>query len=108
MASADAPMKGIATLLEAFAKLRTERDVSLVLVTKPTPGGRTEQLIDAWFKAPDLAAQKKLAADIQVEAYTNNVPYVPTGQFVVPTAYRRNLDGIIVAPVVFLWNVEKK
>ena len=46
MASADAPMKGIATLLEAFAKLRTERDVELVLVTKPTPGGRTEQLID--------------------------------------------------------------
>ncbi len=46
MASADAPMKGIATLLEAFAKLRTEREVELVLVTKPTPGGRTERLID--------------------------------------------------------------
>lgn len=46
MASADAPMKGIATLLEAFAKLRTERDVELVLVTKPLAGGRTEQLID--------------------------------------------------------------
>ena len=46
MASADAPMKGIATLLEAFAKLRTERDVELVLVTKPKVGGRTEQLID--------------------------------------------------------------
>lgn len=46
MASADAPMKGISTLLEAFAKLRTERDISLVLVTRPTPGGRTEQLID--------------------------------------------------------------
>ena len=46
MASADAPMKGIATLLEAFAKLRTERDVELVLVTRPTPGGRTERLID--------------------------------------------------------------
>ncbi len=45
MASADAPMKGIATLLEAFAKLRTERDVELVLVTKPTAGGRTEQLV---------------------------------------------------------------
>jgi hypothetical protein len=26
----------------------------------------------------------------------------------VPTAYRKNLDGIIIAPVVFLWNVEKK
>ena len=46
MASADAPMKGIATLLEAFAKLRTERDLELVLVTKPRPGGRTEKLID--------------------------------------------------------------
>ncbi|GAB3665941.1 glycosyltransferase family 4 protein [Nocardioides korecus] len=47
MASADAPMKGIATLLEAFAKLRVERDVHLVLVTKPVPGGRTEQLLDS-------------------------------------------------------------
>nr|WP_207950158.1 glycosyltransferase family 4 protein [Nocardioides ochotonae] len=46
MASADAPMKGISTLLEAFAKLRTERDLELVLVTKPRPGGRTEKLID--------------------------------------------------------------
>lgn len=46
MASADAPMKGIATLLEAFAKLRTERDLELLLVTKPAPGGRTETLID--------------------------------------------------------------
>src|SRR6188472_948144 len=46
MASADAPMKGIATLLEAFAKLLTERDVELLLVTRPTPGGRTERLIE--------------------------------------------------------------
>jgi peptide/nickel transport system substrate-binding protein len=69
---------------------------------------KIEALIDAWFKAPDLAAQKQLAADIQVEAYTNNVPYVPTGQFVAPTAYRKSLEGIIIAPVVFLWNVEKK
>jgi peptide/nickel transport system substrate-binding protein len=69
---------------------------------------KIEELIDAWFKAPDLAAQKKLAADIQVEAYSNDVPYVPTGQFVAPTAYRKNLEGIIIAPVVFLWNVEKK
>ena len=46
MASADTPMNGVGTLLEAVAKLRTERDVELVLVAKPTPGGRTEQLID--------------------------------------------------------------
>ena len=46
MASADAPMKGIATLLEAFAKLLTEREVELLLVTKPRAGGRTERLIE--------------------------------------------------------------
>ena len=43
MASADAPMKGIATLLEAFAKLRTERpELELVLVTQP-PARRTHR-----------------------------------------------------------------
>ena len=46
MASADAPLKGIAFLLEAFAKLRTERDLELVLVSKPKKGGPTEQLIE--------------------------------------------------------------
>jgi glycosyltransferase involved in cell wall biosynthesis len=47
MASADTPMKGVATLLEAFAKLRTERDVELLLVTRPKPGGRTEELVES-------------------------------------------------------------
>jgi glycosyltransferase involved in cell wall biosynthesis len=47
MASADAPLKGIATLLEAFAKLRTERpQLQLVLVSRPNPGGRIERLLD--------------------------------------------------------------
>ena len=45
MASADAPLKGIASLLQAFAELRAERDVELVLVTRPVPGGTTERLI---------------------------------------------------------------
>ena len=69
---------------------------------------KLEELIDSWFKAPDPAVQKSLAEQIQIEAYTGGIPYVLTGQFVVPTAYRKNLDGIIIAPVVFLWNVAKK
>ena len=68
---------------------------------------KLESLIGQWFKAPDLAGQKQLAADIQTEAYANDVPYVPTGQFVIPTAYRKNIHGIIIAPVVFFWNVAK-
>ncbi|MGC5164015.1 glycosyltransferase family 4 protein [Rhodococcus sp. DT1] len=47
VASADAPLKGVPTLLEAVAKLRTEREVELVLVSKLAPGGATERLIDA-------------------------------------------------------------
>lgn len=46
MASADTPLKGIGTLLEAVAKLRTERELELVLIAKPIPGGPTERLID--------------------------------------------------------------
>ncbi|GAA4805056.1 glycosyltransferase family 4 protein [Nocardioides caeni] len=46
MASADAPLKGIHILLESFAKLLTERDLELVLVTRPKEGGVTEKLID--------------------------------------------------------------
>jgi peptide/nickel transport system substrate-binding protein len=36
------------------------------------------------------------------------VPYIPTAQFIIPTAYRTNLSGILVSPVNFMWNVEKK
>jgi peptide/nickel transport system substrate-binding protein len=68
---------------------------------------KLEGLIDQWFKAPDFAGQKQLAESIQTEAYQGNVPYVPTGQFVIPTAYRKNLHGIIIAPVVFFWSVAK-
>ena len=45
VASADSPVKGIPTLLRAFAKLATERDVSLTVIGKPAPGGPTEKLI---------------------------------------------------------------
>jgi len=34
------------------------------------------------------------------------VPHVHTGQFVIPTAFRNSLKGVIVAPVLFMWNVE--
>jgi peptide/nickel transport system substrate-binding protein len=44
---------------------------------------------------------------VQREAF-RFVPYITTAQFILPTAYRTNLSGIISAPVTFLWNVEKK
>ena len=54
-----------------------------------------------------LESAKKAAEAVQGRAF-EFLPYVPTAQFILPTAYRTNLSGIIVAPMAFLWNVEKK
>jgi glycosyltransferase involved in cell wall biosynthesis len=43
--SSDVPMKGLVPLLEAVAKLRTERDVELVVIGRPRPGGRVDRAI---------------------------------------------------------------
>jgi glycosyltransferase involved in cell wall biosynthesis len=45
VASADSPVKGIPTLLRAFAKLVTERNAVLTVVGRPAPNGPTERLI---------------------------------------------------------------
>jgi glycosyltransferase involved in cell wall biosynthesis len=44
--SADVPLKGLVPLLEAVAKLRTERDVEPVLVGKPKTGGLADATLD--------------------------------------------------------------
>jgi len=45
-ASADVPLKGIVPLLEAVAKLRTERDVELVIVGRAKEGGAAARAIE--------------------------------------------------------------
>ena len=44
--SSDVPMKGLVPLLEAIAKLRVERDVELVVIGRPRPGGRVAQALE--------------------------------------------------------------
>src|SRR5207302_1910652 len=44
-ASADIPLKGIATLLEAMARLRATRQTKLVVVGRPRPNGDTGRLV---------------------------------------------------------------
>ncbi|MFI0411458.1 glycosyltransferase family 4 protein [Actinomadura sp. 3N508] len=45
MASADAPIKGVDVLLRAVAKLATERDVHVIVVSRPQKDGPTEKLV---------------------------------------------------------------
>jgi glycosyltransferase involved in cell wall biosynthesis len=44
--SSDVPMKGLVPLLEAVAKLRTERDIELVVIGSPRPKGRVAKTIE--------------------------------------------------------------
>ncbi len=68
---------------------------------------KLEELRDAWFNAPTIEEQKKIAEQMQLRAW-EVVPYIPTAQFIIPTAYRTTLSGVINSPVTFLWNVEMK
>jgi peptide/nickel transport system substrate-binding protein len=68
---------------------------------------KIEELREAWFSATDAASSKKAADAVQARAF-EFVPYVPTAQFILPTAYRTNLSGVIIAPITLMWNVEKR
>jgi peptide/nickel transport system substrate-binding protein len=67
---------------------------------------RIEELRDEWLRAPDSAAQRALAARIQAQAF-QDVPYIPIGQRLNPTAYRRNLTGVLDGIPVF-WNIQRE
>jgi peptide/nickel transport system substrate-binding protein len=65
-----------------------------------------ERLREAWFDAPDLAAQKKIAEDIQRRAL-ENVMFVPLGLQFAPTAFRSNLTGFARSGFPVFWGVRK-
>ena len=60
---------------------------------------RLESLRDAWFDAPDLPAQQKIGRDIQ-EAFFQDVPFYPLGQYFVTSAYRNTLTNVQKGMVV--------
>ena len=66
---------------------------------------RVEELRDAWFRAPDLAAQQAICRDIQLEAM-REVPYYPLGQYLQPMAHRSSITGILDGFATF-WNVRR-
>jgi peptide/nickel transport system substrate-binding protein len=67
---------------------------------------KIEALRMAWFAAT-ADAGRGLADRIQQRAF-EFVPYIPTGQFVGRQAFRSNLEGVLDAPIPFLWNIEKR
>jgi peptide/nickel transport system substrate-binding protein len=67
---------------------------------------KLEVLRAQWLAAPTVEARQAIAADIQREAFVS-VPYVPLGKYVTNTALRKNLTGLIKAPPILMWNIEK-
>ena len=65
-----------------------------------------ESLRNAWFGAKTLPEQKKIAEQMQLQAF-EDVPYIPLGQSIPPTAYRRDITGVLDGHP-FFWNVRRQ
>jgi glycosyltransferase involved in cell wall biosynthesis len=121
-ASADVPLKGLVPLLEALAKLRTERDADLVVIGKPRADSRVsetiarlgldgvvrfvsgvsdERLVELYAEAtvavvPSLYEGFSLPA---VEAMACGVPLVATTGGALPEVVGRSEEtGLLVPP----------
>jgi peptide/nickel transport system substrate-binding protein len=66
---------------------------------------RIEKLRAEWLDAPDPATQKKVADQLQVAAF-EEVPYLPTGQYFLDSAWRSDIKDIVMGTFVF-WNVKR-
>jgi peptide/nickel transport system substrate-binding protein len=67
---------------------------------------KLESLRADWFKAPDEAAEKSIAATMEREAFAT-VPYVPLGQYRQATSYWNTITNIIPAGAPLFWNLLK-
>ncbi len=61
--SSDVPMKGLVPLLEAVAKLRTEREVELVVIGNPRADGRVAKAIERLDLAPIVRCVSGISDD---------------------------------------------
>jgi peptide/nickel transport system substrate-binding protein len=55
---------------------------------------RMEALREAWLEAADLAERQRICRELQAAVWAE-APYVPLGQIVLPTAYRRDVEGVL-------------
>jgi len=66
---------------------------------------RIEQLRDSFLVATEEAEQKRIATEMQRQAF-QDLPYIPTGFYYQPTAHRANIRNIVDGFPVF-WGAEK-
>lgn len=119
-ASADVALKGLSYLLEALAKLRTEREVSLTVIGKPKPGksmdlitklglethvqfvsGVTDERIVELYAESELAVVPSLYEGFSlpaIEAMCSGTPLVATDGGALPEVTGRNGETVLQCP----------
>jgi peptide/nickel transport system substrate-binding protein len=66
---------------------------------------KLEELRNQFMAASDLTAQKRIAAEIQLQAFID-VPYLPLGEFIQPTTQRKEIVDTLKGLSLF-WNVRR-
>ena len=119
-ASADVALKGLSYLLEAVAKLRTEREVSLTVIGKPKPGksmdmiaklgleahvnfvsGVTDERIVELYSESELAVVPSLYEGFSlpaIEAMCSGTPLVATDGGALPEVTGRDGETVVQCP----------
>lgn len=73
------------------------------------PGWPSSPTIEAlrgqWMQATSLEEQKRLAVQLQLQAF-QDVPYIPLGQTITSTAHRSDLTGMLDGLPLF-WNIKR-
>ena len=99
-----APGRVVASPLTA-TQLRTQCGLTTF---SPTPCDQElEKRRDRFFAAA-TPADRKAAMDALQERFYEVMPYVISGQFLAPKAWRDNVTGVVNASEFVFWNVEKK
>ena len=64
-----------------------------------------EKLRAEFAREPDAAKRKAIAEQGPGSSPTTRCLYVPWGQFVVPGAFRKNVQGVLQFGATLLWNI---
>ncbi len=95
--SSDVPMKGLVPLLEAVAKLRTERDVQLTVIGRPREGGRVDKAIARLGLSDAVHCVSGISDDALARLYGEaEVAWCRSSLREFPAGHRGDLVGVAV------------
>jgi len=68
---------------------------------------KTEELRSEYIRASDEAPSRAALEALHRHLW-EALPDIPVGQYIQPTAWRSNVTGVLQAPLLVFWNVEKE